>query len=175
MMKRSGLSCKCTVKRIKGEGPGETADKAEMDAKSMWKKFIQVSGLPENTEYKAWCFGDDSNGLARLAAEGVKTATASAYPLYALEGEELPKAGEYSVVLNSKEEAVCVIRTIKVYVTPFSDITEEHAYKEGEGDRSLEYWRKVHEAFFGDEMAEAGLDFDEEMKVVCEEFEVVYR
>lgn len=27
---------------------------------------------------------------------------------------------------------LCIIQTTKVYVTPFSQVTEEHAYKEGE-------------------------------------------
>lgn len=146
-----------------------------MDAKAMWKGFTQLCGITEETEYEAWSFGDAPDKLARLTAEGIKTATASAYPLYALEGEELPKEGEYSVILNSRGEAVCVIRTTRVYVTPFSEVTPEHAFKEGEGDRSLEYWRKVHEEFFGKSMREAGLSFDESMKVVCEEYEVVYR
>lgn len=82
--------------------------------------------------------------------------------------------GEYSVILNSREEAVCIIRTTKVYVVPFCEITETHAFKEGEGDKSLSYWRKVHEEFFKNALERKGLNFDEQMKVVCEEFEVLY-
>ena len=51
---------------------------------------------------------------------------------------------------------------------------KEHAFKEGEGDRSLEYWREVHKKFFRECLEEYGLEFSENMKVVCEEFEVVY-
>lgn len=139
-----------------------------MTAQEMWKE----SGI--EADYEAWAFGDDPDTLAELVRTGVKTATASAYPLYELEGEELPQVGEYSVILNSKDEAVCIIRTSKVFVTPYRDVTPEQAYKEGEGDRSLAYWRCVHEAFFSREMAQAGLTFTEDMGVVCEEFEVVY-
>ena len=139
-----------------------------MTAQEMWN----ASGLVG--EYDAWAFGDDPDTLAELVRTGVKTATASAYPLYELEGEVLPNVGEYSVILNTKDEAVCIICTTKVYITPYRDVSEEQAYKEGEGDRSLDYWRRVHEAFFFREMAEAGLNFSEEMRVVCEEFEVVY-
>ena len=112
--------------------------------------------------------------LAELVRRGEKTATASAYPLYELAGDPLPKEGEYSVILNSREEAVCIIRTTKVYVAPFCEITESHAFKEGEGDKSLSYWRKVHEEFFKNALERKGLNFDEQMKVVCEEFEVLY-
>ena len=139
-----------------------------MTAQEMWK----ASGI--EAEYEAWAFGDDPDTLAELVRTGVKTATASAYPFYELEGEELPKAGEYSVILDTKDEAVCIIRTTKVYVTPYRDVTAEQAWKEGEGDRSLDYWRKVHEAFFRKELEAVGLAFAEDMGVVCEEFEVVY-
>ena len=54
-------------------------------------------------------------------------------------------------------------------------VSEEHAYKEGEGDRSLEYWRKVHKEFFTEELKSLNQEFDENMELVCEEFEVVYK
>ena len=47
--------------------------------------------------------GQPAKALARW--KGVKTATASAYPMYALEKEPLPEAGEYSVILDSREQA----------------------------------------------------------------------
>ena len=139
-----------------------------MTAQEMWN----ASGI--QADYEAWAFGDDPDTLAELVRTGVKTATASAYPFYELEGEDLPKAGEYSVILNTKDEAVCIIRTTRVYVTPYREVTAEQAWKEGEGDRSLDYWRRIHEAFFRKELEEAGLTFTEDMGVVCEEFEVVY-
>ncbi len=55
-------------------------------------------------------------------------------------------------------------------VCRFCDVGREHAYNEGEGDRSLEYWRKVHRDFFKRELEEHGLSFDENMLVVCETF-----
>ena len=100
---------------------------------------------------------------------GIKTATCSAYDLYEIEGEPIPEAGEYSVILDSKDEAVCIIRTTKVTVIPFNAVSEEHAFKEGEGDRSLEYWREVHESFLSRELASVRLEFNEETKVVCED------
>ncbi len=143
-----------------------------MTAKEMWDIYSKAENI--QIDYDAWAFGDDADELARLVNAGIKTATASAYPLYELESEELPKAGAYSVILNSREEAICIIQTTKVFVTPFCDVDERQAWKEGEGDRSLSYWRKVHEQFFRDELSQAGLSFNETMKVVCEEFIKVY-
>lgn len=138
-----------------------------MTADEMWRQF-GIEG-----EYEAWSFGDDADNLADLVKKGIKTATCSAYILYEIEHEELPQAGDYSVILDSFDHAVCIIRTSKVYITTFDAVTEDHAYKEGEGDRSLLYWRKVHKRFFTDELKEVNLRFDERMKLVCEEFEVV--
>ena len=144
-----------------------------MTAEEMWKEYAQKVGI-EHSDYEAWAFGDAADELAALTVEGKKTATSSAFPLYESEGEPLPRAGEHSVILNSRGQAVCVIRTEKVYLAPFREISEEHARREGEGDLSLAYWREVHERFFRREMEEAGLRFDQDMPVVCEEFSCVY-
>jgi len=77
--------------------------------------------------------------------------------------------------LDSNDNAICIIQTEKVTVVPFDEVTAEHAYKEGEGDKSLGLWRKVHEKFFTECLNEAGLKFTPKMKVVCEEFSVVYK
>ena len=140
-----------------------------MTPEELWER----SGLAGT--YEAWSFGEAPDKLADLVLQGIKTATCSAYDLYQINTEPLPQAGDYSVILNSSEEAVCIIKTIKVYVTEFKNVSEEHAFKEGEGDRSLEYWRKVHESFLTNELASVHKEFDENTKVVCEEFEVVYK
>lgn len=145
-----------------------------MNAKDMWELYKSNSGTDE-TIYDEWAFGTDADKLAELVCKGVKTATSSACALYEIDGEPLPEAEEYSVILDSNGEAKCVIKTTKVYVTSFDKISETHAYKEGEGDRSLNYWREVHRDFFTNCLEEAGLTFSETMDVVCEEFEVVYK
>ena len=147
-----------------------------MTGKELWNIFIKQNDLPEITsDYDAWSFGSSADELAQLVVSGTKTATSSAYPLYDLKNEPLPKTDAYSVILDSKGNAVCVIKTTKVTVIPFDEITEEHAYQEGEGDRSLTHWRGVHEKFFTKALNKVGLHFTSDMKVVCEEFSVVYK
>ena len=139
----------------------------------MWAAYQAVNPAA-GEEYEAWAYGADPDTLAELTRTGVKTATASAGPLYELEGEPLPRAGEYSVILDSRDQAVCIIRTTRVYTVPFDQVSAEQAYREGEGGRTLDYWRRVHEDFFRKELAGAGLEFSPDMPVVCEEFEVVF-
>ena len=143
-----------------------------MTAEEMWDAFFRREH-PKGT-YEAWSYGDDPDLLAQLTLEGVKTATASAYYWYEQEGESLPKAGEYSVILDSRNEAVCIIQTTRVYIAPFDQVDAVQAFREGEGDRTLEYWRQTHMRFFAQELNAAGVIFDEKMPVVCEEFRKVY-
>ena len=139
-----------------------------MTAEELWRK----SGLAG--PYESWAFGDEPDKLAALVKNGVKTATCSAYDLYQAEGESIPESGDFSIILDSRGEAVCIVKTTNVYVTAFGQVSREHAYKEGEGDRSLEYWRKVHIDFFKHELAGINKTFTENALVVCEEFELVY-
>lgn len=139
-----------------------------MKPEELWK----ASGL--QGEYEAWAFGDSPDELAELVRRGVKTATCSAALLYELEQEAYPKEGEYSVILDSAGNAVCITRTTRVYASTFDRVTELHARKEGEGDRSLEDWRRVHRKFFTDELRTVGRTFDEKLELICEEFEVVF-
>ena len=112
--------------------------------------------------------------LADLVLRGEKTATASAYDLYAVEDEPLPQEGTFDIILDSQNRAVCIVEITKVSVQPFHQVSADHAYKEGEGDKSLAFWRQVHEDFFTECLEEAGLTFTPESKVVLEEFCKVY-
>lgn len=103
--------------------------------------------------------------LAQLIVDGIKTATCSAYT----PDKDKIKTGAKTVILNSQNTPVCVIETTKTDVIPFNKITKDFARKEGEGDRSLEYWRAEHKRFF-----EAEGMFSEDMLLFCETFRVVH-
>lgn len=110
--------------------------------------------------------------LGALVVQGIKTATASALPAYEA-GEKLPEPGSLSVVLDGSGAPLCVIETTEVRVLPFREVGADFAYDEGEGDRSLVYWREAHRRFFGETLSELGKIFDENIPVVCERFRVL--
>jgi uncharacterized protein YhfF len=121
----------------------------------------------EHLQDKALCQLADE--LSALVLSGVKTATASDYDSYAQENLPLPAVdGKFDIVLNSWGAPICAITTTKVYPVSFDKVTAAHAYKEGEGDRSLAHWRKTHETFF----RENG-NFRPDMLILCEEFSVI--
>lgn len=86
------------------------------------------------------------------------------YVLY--ENELLPKVDEYSILLDEYGNAKCIIKNKKVEIISFNKITEEHAFLEGESDRTLSTWRKIHQSFFTRCLEEKGMTFDEKMLVV---------
>lgn len=149
-----------------------------MTGAEMWYSFCREKGISPDTRHDEWKFcggGEIGDSLAHLVLDGTKTATASSMIAYVNEGEEAPCAGCYSVVLYDDDSAACVIRDTRVSVVPFDEVSAEHAFKEGEDDRSLAKWREVHREFFAPDYAAAGKPFDEHGECVLEEFEVVYR
>lgn len=149
-----------------------------MNAKEMWNNYINKNYEGKDKKYDSWHFANDeknANELAKLVVTGEKTATASGLCFYEFENEYLPKVGSLSVILDWDNNAKCIIKVTKVYTESFNKVTEKHAYKEGEGDKTLAYWRKVHKEFFAEGLKSYGKDFDENMMVVCEEFEVVWK
>lgn len=144
-----------------------------MNAQELWNKYKKINHSIGD-DIDAWQFGAEADLLAKLVLEGTKTATASAYDLYAVDNDPLPEVGSYDVILDGQEQAVCIIKIIKVSIVPFKDVSAEHAWKEGEGDKSLDYWRDVHQKFFTQCFDECDLTFTTDSRIVLEEFQVVY-
>lgn len=126
---------------------------------------------------QAWSFGNTpelADRLGALAAQGVKTATSSLLWEYQAEGEALPQAGELVIILDGAGQPLCMVEYLEVKVCPFDQVSEAHAFAEGEGDRSLAYWRAVHWAVYEQSCAALGLAPQPSMPVVCERFRVVH-
>ncbi|MGO1256169.1 ASCH domain-containing protein, partial [Microbacterium gubbeenense] len=68
---------------------------------------------------------------------------------------------------------LAVIETVSIEVVPFDQVTEEHARAEGEDDRTLDSWRRIHREFF-EEHVDVGRPFADDMPMVCERFRVVF-
>lgn len=148
---------------------------------SFWSNFLQSlpEGQPVPVEMPdAWGFGDSpemADELGRLVVEGTKTATCSALWEYEAESEPLPQVGQLDIVTDGQGRALCIIETVEVTIRPYNEVDAQFAYEEGEGDRSLAYWRRAHFNFFSRSLARIGREFNETMPLVCERFRVVYR
>lgn len=121
-------------------------------------------------------YGDSevlSEELLGLIRSGRKRAGTSLLRAMEAEGQPLPRAGDIEIVLDFSGEPVLVTRIVQTEVVPFSDVTAEYAATEGEGDGSLDYWRRAHWSFFGRECARLQLELSDRMPVVCSVIEVV--
>lgn len=123
---------------------------------------------------QAWAFGatpEHADALLGLVLEGVKTATASALGDYETGEEQVPCVGELSIILDGAGEPRAVLEVTSIDIVPFDQVTAEHAHAEGEDDRSLDSWRRIHERFWA---AYSDQGFTPDMLVVCEAFRLVH-
>ena len=149
-------------------------------AENYFKEFL--AGQNPDSPYRSrrvlaegWGDGPQmADELGALIAAGTKTATCSALAEWKYDGDELPVPGVLTVVLDGSDEPLCIVETTEVNILPFNQVPADFAYDEGEGDRSLAYWRKAHQQFFKRTFERIGGQFTEDMLLVCERFRVIY-
>lgn len=142
-----------------------------------------LNSLPGETARRYSAFSADyfcadeynANLCAELVVRGEKTASSSLAYWYSDKGRDRPEVGELLVVTNWSGEPVCIVEITSVIECKFKEVTGEFAAAEGEGDKTLSWWRKVHWDFFSEECAELGIMPDEDMLVVLERFKVVFK
>jgi uncharacterized protein YhfF len=145
-----------------------------------WGRFLET--LPAGSsvrdeQYVAEAWGDSprlADELGALIVAGTKTATCSALWEYEAEGSALPEVGLKTIVLDGNNAPLCIVETTEVAVLPYNEVDARFAYEEGEGDRSLEYWRDAHWRFFSRTLPNIGRDPTMDMPLVCERFRVIY-
>ncbi len=148
---------------------------------TFWQGYLDT--LPEDSpirdeEYVAERWGDSlqlADELGTLIAAGTKTASCSALWEYEAEGSSLPEPRSKTIVLDGNDDPLCIVETTGVEVRPYDEVDARFAYEEGEGDRSLEYWREAHWRFFSRTLPSIGKEPATDMPLVCERFRVVYK
>lgn len=144
-----------------------------------WQAFL--AGQTPDSPYRhrsvlAEGWGDSpamADELGALIAAGTKTATCSALAEWEAEGDRLPQPGCLTVVLDGRDQPLCVVETIEVTIRTFNQVDAGFAYEEGEGDRSLAYWRRAHRHFFERTFERIGAQFSQDMLLVCERFRLI--
>ena len=128
---------------------------------------MSLAAIPEQyRNLRRFAFGDGprlADELLELVLAGVKTATCST--------EDEPNTstpGERWIVLDGRGTPRCVIESTEVTYRRFGEVDADFAHDEGEGDRSLAYWRQAHRQYFG----RLG-KFSEDMMLMCERFRLV--
>ena len=143
-----------------------------------WQEFCEVSGVNPNTHYEAWSFGNTSdmaNRLLQLVLDGTKQATSSLVWEYENDSDPLPTLDIYDLVFDADEKPKAVLQRVAIRVLPFNEVDAQFAFDEGEGDRSLEYWRRVHWDFFSGVCEDIGRTPEKTMPICCVKFKLVYQ
>ncbi|TCM69147.1 uncharacterized protein YhfF [Acinetobacter calcoaceticus] len=109
-----------------------------------------------------------------LVLAGQKRATASSLAELKLNADAIPQVGDFAIITDWQGRAVCVIRTHTVEFRSFAEVDADFAYIEGEGDRSLTWWREAHFQYFSRVLAETDILVDDNLEIVCEQFELVF-
>ncbi len=74
------------------------------------------------------------------------------------------------VMLNGSGVPKAILETVELIQKRFSEVDEAFAFDEGEGDRTLAYWRAAHRSYF-----ERRGTFSPDMLLYCERFHLVER
>lgn len=121
--------------------------------------------------------GDPSvtDRLIDLYLSGRKIAGSGLVEDYLASGDPLPEIGDHWIALGADGTPRCILRTLEVETHAFLKVPERIAVAEGEGDLTLEYWRRAHAAHFAPHLREWGLGAVEDATVVTEFFEIVHR
>ena len=144
----------------------------------IWKSFVQQHPKYANTPrppYFYFCDNkQDANLCAELVVQNIKQATAPSVWWYEHYNESMPKVGDLFIITDWHGTAKAIIEITKMKLARFKDVTEAFAYAEGEGDKSLTFWKKAHKEYYSREMEKAGAYFNENMLISCEYFRTIF-
>lgn len=136
---------------------------------------LDLANINRVTDSFHFCGAEhDANLCAKLTRDRKKLATASLEWCFTIGTERYPEVGELDVITDWDNNPVCIIEITKLKVISFNEVPESFAIEEGEGDLSLDYWRKVHWQFFSQECEDLGREPSENMPVLLQWFKVVY-
>ena len=96
---------------------------------------------------ESFAFGDSpelADELVALVLDGKKRATCWAV----VEGMKGAEIGKSMVVRDGAGRPRAVVQTLELKQRRFDEVEEQFAFDEGEGDRSLAYWRAAHQDYF---------------------------
>lgn len=153
----------------------------EASIRAYWQTFLSTlpPDSPNHTKsYSKGGYGDSpelANELIQLILIGKKTAACGSLWEWEDEGKPLPQAGDLWVEVDGSGTPVCITETTEVTIRKYNEVDADFARAEGEGDRSLAYWRQAHKNYFSRTLPKIGREFSEDMPLVCERFKVIYK
>ncbi|OHD24613.1 MAG: ASCH domain-containing protein [Spirochaetes bacterium GWB1_66_5] len=153
------------------------SQQAIREALEAYRASLPADSPRRTAPWVAEGFGDGpelADRLGALVLAGVKTATCSAWWEWQASGDPLPRAGLLTVVLDGRGRPLAITETTEVRILAFNQVDEQWAREEGEGDRTLAWWRQAHWSYFQRTLPRIERSPAEDMPLVCERFRRVY-
>ncbi|MGM9971618.1 MAG: ASCH domain-containing protein [Anaeroplasmataceae bacterium] len=135
----------------------------------MWSQFLTNNQI-EDVDYGVFQY--DKEDLEKLMSGKIK-AEISPYEVIRVNDYAIPFVGDYNIVIDDSDNAICVIKTTKVSIVPFNDIKEVDAIKLGFD--GLKEFRNIYKDILTSELKEININYQDEALCVIEEFEIIYK
>lgn len=138
--------------------------------KAVYLKHEDISNCIIFRDLDVWRLGKNkkqANKLYKLVLKGKKIATSYLYN----ENEKLA-SNDYSILTNWDKNRQLLILTTNIEIVPFNKVTKQHVQNEGEGTKTLRFWRKIHKKLFTKELEESKKLFTDETLIVCKTFKI---
>jgi histidinol-phosphate aminotransferase len=123
---------------------------------------MSIGGTPEHAD----------EGAA-LILDGTKTLTSS--PFWDYPDGKIPFVGALSVLLDGARVPRGIVETMRVEIMPFGAVTEDMARAYGEGERTVQWWRRVIGAWYRASAMRHGAVFTDDTPIIWEWIAVVRR
>ncbi len=151
-------------------------NKHEKQITAFWDSFCQETGASGSCP-PADQFGDTpalADELLGLVLIGQKQATCELKHWFDSRNIPLPQIGNYWIITNSAGRPKAIIQTTKVDLCAVKEVDDQFAWDEGEGDRSLSYWKSEHDAYYQRQAKQDDFIYTDDMICVCERFKKVW-
>lgn len=146
-------------------------------AQTYWQTWRDLNPDAPEMPYECFHFCDnreDADICADLVVQDIKRATAASVVELELIGVRQPVVGDVSVVTRWDGTPVAIIRTTRIAIRRLDDVDEAFARREGEGDKTLSWWRTAHDAYYRRVLEPAGIAVDGDLLIICEDFERIF-
>lgn len=143
---------------------------------TFWRDFLTDTARSWRHPAEVCWFGDTqslANLLASYIVSGKKRACISLVRDYE-SGARMPEIDDLSLVIDGLRRPRAVIRTTRVAIKSFIEVTRDFAWSEGEGPRSRAAWLRQHRDFFRRQAKREGFTFSDETPAVFERFEMIW-
>lgn len=145
-----------------------------------WEEYlysINENDRPKNPTITAGYAGNPeiTDDLLNLYLSGKKCAGSSILEDFLTSNDPIPKVGDYWIYLDSKSDPRCILRTEKVVTHKFKEVPIEISIAEGEGDLTLEYWKRVHASLYTPYLKKWGIIDLDSATIITEFFRIVYK